>query len=155
MREADLYFGKGRTPALARLVESAGGQYPQERLSSMTLRDSVPPTDLAVFGVSAEQFRSYAPELVVLKEGKDLDAFLCRAYQRKRLPLVIVSGPARAEQEDGDLARGVRIWSRVLTSETYEHHGLEPMFDLRVHAFALDPRMCADHHGESSRDERR
>ncbi len=88
--------------------------------------------NVAVFGVSAEQFRSYEPRVVVLENPDELREFICESEREKKPVLIYISGPRRASEED----RGLYKVATAFASSAGRAQGLEPMFDLELRYFS-------------------
>lgn len=103
---------------------------------------------VAVFGVSAEQFRSYAPRSEIIKSGEQLRDFFCRTLTSGQTPVVIKSGINMPNAEDSAILEEYERILKVQRTEatnsfdTVRVYGLEPMFTLDITYFDPLPALC-------------
>ena len=97
----------------------------------------------AVFGVSAEQFRSYVPQIRVLKSGDDLRQFVCEAQKAGDWPVIVMSGVNRAKVEDADTYKALMTCIATVGANRSVIRSPEAMFDLELIFLPPLPALCS------------
>ncbi len=101
------------------------------------LGDPEPALVTGIFGISAEQIRSYDPWVTVLDDAEDYETLITAARQEGRPVKIYVGGPVLADDQDPELYE--MLTSDPRFEKTAMLWGLESMFSVAVYEMQTAP----------------